>query len=51
LQANRIVARKFVELCNQGENVDAMGTMYVPDIVSVQGDKITREQFLHDEDR
>ena len=32
------VARKFVELCNQGKNFDVMRTMYAPDIVSVEGD-------------
>jgi hypothetical protein len=32
------VARKFVELCNQGKNFDVMRTMYSPDIVSVEGD-------------
>jgi len=30
------VARKFVELCNQGKNFDVMHTMYAPDIVSVE---------------
>ena len=39
------VARKFVELCNQGKNFDVMRTMYAPDIVSVEGDgKETRGQ-------
>ena len=32
------VARKFVEMCNQGKNFDVMHTMYAPDIVSVEGD-------------
>ena len=32
------VARKFVELCNQGKNFDVMRTMYTPDMVSVEGD-------------
>lgn len=32
------VARKFVELCNQGKNFDVMHTMYDPGIVSVEGD-------------
>ena len=32
------VAKKFVELCNQGKNFDVMRTMYSPDIVSVEGD-------------
>jgi hypothetical protein len=32
------VARKFVDLCNQGKNFDVMRTMYAPDIVSVDGD-------------
>ena len=32
------VAKKFVELCNQGKNFDVMRTMYAPDIVSVEGD-------------
>ena len=36
--STQIVARKFVELCNQGKNFDVMRTMYAPDIVSVEGD-------------
>src|SRR5688500_1258125 len=32
------VARRFVDLCNQGKNFDVMRTMYAPDIVSVEGD-------------
>ena len=32
------VARQFVELCNQGKNLDVMRTMYAPDIVSVESD-------------
>jgi hypothetical protein len=32
------VARKLVELCNQGKNFDVMRTMYAPDVVSVEGD-------------
>ena len=32
------VARKFVEMCNQGKNFEVMRTMYAPDIVSVEGD-------------
>jgi hypothetical protein len=32
------LARKFVELCNQGKNFDVMEMMYAPDIVSVEGD-------------
>jgi hypothetical protein len=32
------IARRFVELCNQGKNFDVMETMYSPDIVSVEGD-------------
>ena len=32
------VARKFVEMCNQGKNFDVMETMYAPTIVSVEGD-------------
>jgi ketosteroid isomerase-like protein len=32
------VAKKFVELCNQGKNFDVMRTLYAPDIVSVEGD-------------
>lgn len=31
------VAKKFVELCNQGKNFDVMRTMYAPGIVSVEG--------------
>ena len=30
------VAKKFVELCNQGKNFDVMHAMYAPDIVSVE---------------
>jgi len=32
------LARRFVELCNQGKNFDVMRTMYAPDIISVEGD-------------
>jgi hypothetical protein len=32
------VARKFVEMCNQGKNFDVMRTMYAADIVSVEAD-------------
>jgi hypothetical protein len=32
------VARRFVELCNQGKNFQVMETMYAPDIDSVDGD-------------
>jgi hypothetical protein len=32
------IARKFVDLCNQGKNFDVMRTMYAADIVSVEGD-------------
>jgi hypothetical protein len=32
------VAKRFVELCNQGKNFDVMRTMYSPEIVSVEGD-------------
>ena len=32
------VARKFVDLCNQGKNFDVKRTMDAPDIVSVEGD-------------
>jgi hypothetical protein len=39
------VARRFVEMCNQGKNFEVMRTMYAPDIVSVEGDgKETRGQ-------
>jgi hypothetical protein len=31
------VARKFVEMCNQGRNFEVMRTMYAHDIVSVEG--------------
>jgi hypothetical protein len=31
------VAKKFVDLCNQGKNFDVMRTMYAPSIVSVEG--------------
>jgi hypothetical protein len=30
------VARRVVELCNQGKNFDVMNTMYAPDIASVE---------------
>ena len=36
--STQTVARKFVDLCNQGKNFDVMRTMYAPDIVSVEGD-------------
>src|SRR5262245_23838457 len=32
------IARRFVELCNKGQNFDVMRTMYAADIVSVEGD-------------
>ena len=32
------IARRFVDLCNQGKNFDVMRTMYAADIVSVEGD-------------
>ena len=32
------VAKRFVELCNQGKNFDVMRTMYAPDIISVERD-------------
>src|SRR5437773_6357975 len=32
------VAHKFVELCRAGKNFDVMRTMYLPTIVSVEGD-------------
>lgn len=32
------VAARFIELCNQGKNFDAMRTLYAPGIVSVEGD-------------
>ena len=39
------IARRFVELCNQGKNFDVMRTMYAPDIVSVEsGNKETAGQ-------
>ena len=31
------VAKRFVDLCNQGKNFDVMRTLYAPDIVSVEG--------------
>lgn len=30
------LAKKFVEMCNQGKNFDVMRTMYAPSIVSVE---------------
>ncbi|MAY74247.1 MAG: ketosteroid isomerase [Phycisphaerae bacterium] len=32
------VAKRFVELCNEGKNFEVMRTLYAPDIVSVEGD-------------
>ena len=32
------VAKKFVDLCNEGKNFDVMRTLYAPTIVSVEGD-------------
>jgi hypothetical protein len=32
------VAHRFVEMCRQGKNFEVMGTMYAPNIVSVEGD-------------
>lgn len=31
-------AKKFVELCNEGKNVDVMNSMYAPDIESIEAD-------------
>jgi hypothetical protein len=36
--STRSVARRFVDLCNQGKNFDVMRTMYAPDIISIEGD-------------
>jgi len=36
--STQTVARKFVEMCNQGKNFEVMRTLYSPDIVSVEGD-------------
>ena len=30
------LAKRVVELCNQGKNFDVMNTMYAPDIISVE---------------
>lgn len=30
------VAKRFMELCNQGKNFEVMETLYAPDIVSVE---------------
>jgi len=32
------LAKRFVEMCNQGKNFDVMRTMYAPDIISVERD-------------
>ena len=32
------VARKFMELCEQGKHFEVMRTMYAPEMVSVEGD-------------
>jgi hypothetical protein len=32
------VARKFIELCNQGKHFEVMRTMYAPEMVSVEAD-------------
>ena len=32
------VARKFIELCQQGKHFEVMRTMYAPEMVSVEGD-------------
>ncbi len=39
----KILAKQFVELCNEGKNFDAMETMYATDIVSVEasGEEVT----------
>jgi hypothetical protein len=47
------VAKKLVELCNQGKNFDAMHAMYAPSleevgVYTVKDDKVTREQFFYD---
>ncbi len=33
----KAIAKRFVELCNQGKNFDVMREMYSDDIVSVEG--------------
>lgn len=36
--STQTIARKFVEMCNEGKYFEVMRTMYTPDIVSVEGD-------------
>jgi hypothetical protein len=44
------VARKFIELCNQGKHFEVMRTMYSADMVSVEGDGkeyVGKEPVIH----
>ena len=44
------VAGKFMELCKQGKHFEVMRTMYVPEMVSVEGDgkeTVGKEAVIH----
>jgi hypothetical protein len=44
------VAAKFMDLCNQGKHFEVMRTMYVPEMVSVEGDgreTVGKEAVIH----
>src|SRR4051812_44946577 len=43
-------AGEFMELCKQGKHFEVMGTMYVPEMVSVEGDgkeTVGKEAVIH----
>src|SRR5215475_13369154 len=44
------VAKKFMDLCNQGKHFEVMRTMYAPEMVSVEGDgkeTVGKEAVIH----
>ena len=44
------VARKFMELCNEGKHFEVMRTMYAPEMVSVEGsgkETVGKEAVIH----
>ena len=44
------IARKFIDLCNQGKHFEVMRTMYAPEMVSVEADGkefVGKETVIH----
>ena len=44
------IAGKFLELCKQGKHFEVMRTMYVPEMVSIEGDgkeTVGKEAVIH----